>query len=231
MAQNIFQFSGPSRFVWGRPAHRTVAGVTISSDAQHAAAVAAPKPDEERGFREKVLRFDENYAGRNALGYKEDFLAGWNVPAPTTNDDHEGALLKKGTKAWVIPYYHYSLVMNVDRRLLAWAACNVDYSTAARKFTKSRKCMAAKMAPRSTGGGPGGGHPTSRTPLLRARKKDRSRSQSSGGRPGRWGTTADRGGVGNSDTYHGPPARLKARVQPERPARHLGTVRGAYQKK
>lgn len=202
MAQNIFQFSGPVTIQVGPGSALPVAGVTISSDAPQAAAVAAPKPDEEPGFREKVLRFDENYAGRNARGYKENFLAGWNVPAPTTNGDHEGALLKKDGKAWVIPYYHYSLVMNVDRRLLAWAACNVDYSTAARKFTKTRKVYGGenwRLDPRVAVQAAGIQLEDAHF-YAPAKKIDRGHIVRR--EDGAWGTTADEAEFGNSDTYH-----------------------------
>ena len=51
----------------------------------------------------------------------------------------EVVLLSDSGDLWVIPYYHFSLVMNRERRLLVWAASNVDYSKSARKYTKTRK--------------------------------------------------------------------------------------------
>jgi endonuclease G len=135
MAQNLLQFSGP---------------VTINMSGPAAVAPAQPSPadaarsvtsdGQEPSFREKALRFDEDYNGRSAYGYKEDFLEGWKVPAPTLSESHDGApVLDDEGKPWVIPYYHYSLIMNQKRRLLAWAASNVDYSDDARRYTKTRK--------------------------------------------------------------------------------------------
>lgn len=61
------------------------------------------------------------------------------MPPPRLRDAaYSGALKQKG-EPWVIPYYHYSLVMNEQRRLLAWAAVNVNCSKESRRFTKTGK--------------------------------------------------------------------------------------------
>jgi hypothetical protein len=81
------------------------------------------RPPVEAEFREKTLKFDENYKTRKTRGYKSDFLDGWDVPLPSVDDSHSEALLKNGDGEVVpIPYYHYSLVMNEARRLVHWAA-------------------------------------------------------------------------------------------------------------
>jgi endonuclease G len=158
--------------------------------------------DDEPGFREKTLRFDENYPGRDARGYTDDFLDGWKVSAPTTNHDHKGVLLKKGSKAWVIPYYHYSLVMNLDRRLVAWTACNVDYSPAARQFTKPRKVYGGenwRLDPRVAIQAAGLQLEDAHF-YAPAKKIDRGHIVRR--EDGAWGVTADEAEFGNSDTYH-----------------------------
>jgi endonuclease G, mitochondrial len=202
MAQNIFQFSGPVTIQVGPGITQPAAGVTVSAVAPQPSVGGAPQPGDEPGFREKALRFDENYTSRNARGYKDDFLDGWSVSAPTTNSDHHGALLKRDGHVWVIPYYHYSLVMNVDRRLLAWAACNVDYSTAARKFTKPRKVYGGedwRLDPRVSIQAAGIQLEDAHF-YVPAKKIDRGHIVRR--EDGAWGTTANEAEFGNSDTYH-----------------------------
>jgi endonuclease G len=102
----------------------------------------------------------------------------------------------------VIPYYHYSVVMNKSRRLLAWAASNVDDSTEAREHTKTRKQYGGenwRLDPRLA----------LRVPGLQlddnafyapAKKIDRGhivRREDSA-----WGGTNKEAEFGNSDTYH-----------------------------
>lgn len=72
---------------------------------------------------EKKLKFDSDYPNRP--GYHSKFLDGFDVPAPTAP---LGEVLKAGNKAKVLKYHHYSLVMHEARRLVMWAAANVDYS-------------------------------------------------------------------------------------------------------
>ena len=197
MSQNVFQFAGP---------------VTININAPAPAIQAIPvvpvpieekPPVVEAEFREKKLKFDENYKKRNQRGYKVDFLDGWDVPVPDLEgDQRDAALADESGDPWQIPYYHYSLVMNRDRRLVTWAACNVDYSKAARKFTKTRKEYGGedwRLDPRVA----------MYAPELQiedehfyapAKKIDRGhivRREDSA-----WGSTAKEAEFGNSDTYH-----------------------------
>ena len=102
----------------------------------------------------------------------------------------------------MIPYYHYSLVMNADRRLVAWAACNVDYSTAARKHTKTRKeyggenwRLDPRIAIQSAGMQLEDAH-------FYAPAKKIDRGHIVRREDGAWGTTAKEAEFGNSDTYH-----------------------------
>lgn len=81
---------------------------------------------------EKKLRFDSDYDSRP--GYQSDFLEGFDVPAPKAPADEA---LKEGGEAMVLRYHHYSLVMHEKRRLLIWAAANVDYDP--NKRWRSRK--------------------------------------------------------------------------------------------
>lgn len=202
MAQNIFQFSGPVTIQVGPGSTLPTAALSGPAIAPQVALVVTPKPGDQPEFREKTLRFDEDYTSRDARGYEEDFLDGWDVPVPTTNNDHAGALLEKDGDAWVIPYYHYSLVMNADRRLVAWAACNVDYSKAARKHTKTRKeyggenwRLDPRVAIQSAGVQLEDAH-------FYAPAKKIDRGHIVRREDGAWGTTAKEAEFGNSDTYH-----------------------------
>ncbi len=64
---------------------------------------------------------DENLSGRT--GYDEQFL-GIRVPLPTVRDESLVSRLDDGTHA--LPYEHFSIVVNKDRRLALFTASNVD---------------------------------------------------------------------------------------------------------
>jgi endonuclease G len=154
-------------------------------------------------FREKTLKFDENYDARVQKGYKTGFLSGWSVPAPHVNDDHHGDLLRDTAGApWILPYYHYSLTMNRDRRLLAWAASNVDYRPAARRYTKTRKEYGGenwRLDPRVALAAPGLQIENADF-YAPAKKIDRGHIVRR--EDGAWGSTSREAEYGNSDTYH-----------------------------
>ncbi|WP_343668463.1 DNA/RNA non-specific endonuclease [Chitinophaga sp.] len=84
---------------------------------------------------EKKERFDEDYSNRK--GYSETFIRGFKVPVPSVTKTREKELYKNfgSSVPYVVPYYHYSLVMNKNRRMVMWTACNVDYSE---KFRDNR---------------------------------------------------------------------------------------------
>lgn len=202
MAQNIFHFTGPVTINVSAslPAAEAVAAIVIPSKEKAAAPIEAPQEAE---FREKKLKFDENYKTRKSKGYKSGFLAGWDVPAPTVNHAHNGALLKDSdVEPWVLPYYHYSLVMNEQRRLLHWAASNVDYSTAGRKFTKTRKEYGGedwRLDPRVALEAPGLQIEDADF-YAPAKKIDRGHIVRR--EDGAWGSSVTEAEFGNSDTYH-----------------------------
>ena len=194
MPQNIFQFSGPVTINMGTPTTTVI---------QPEVPIPVKAPVAEVEFKEKTLKFDENYKTRNQRGYKTAFLNGWDVPMPELDTgQHEAALQTDGGDPWIIPYYHYSLVMNRDRRLVIWAACNVDYSKAARKHTKSRKEYGGenwRLDPRVALEAPGLQIENADF-YAPAGKIDRGhivRREDSA-----WGSTAKEAEFGNSDTYH-----------------------------
>ncbi len=196
MSQNIFQFTGPVTINVGTPAVAIQPITTVP-------VVTEPPPVVEVEFREKKLKFDENYNKRTLKGYKADFLDGWEVPVPELGAaQSETALLNDNDEVWQIPYYHYSLVMNTERRLLAWAASNVDYSTAARKHTKTRKEYGGedwRLDPRVAIAAPGLQIEDEHF-YAPAKKIDRGHIVRR--EDGAWGSTAKEAEFGNSDTYH-----------------------------
>lgn len=197
MPQNIFQFSGPVTINMGTPT------TTVIQPVSEAPIPVKAPPVVEVEFKEKKLKFDENYKTRNQRGYKTAFLDGWDVPVPELDTDQRNtALLTDSGDPWIIPYYHYSLVMNRDRRLVVWAASNVDYSKAARKFTKTRKEYGGedwRLDPRVALEAPGL-QIEDMDFYAPAKKIDRGhivRREDSA-----WGSTAKEAEFGNSDTYH-----------------------------
>ena len=201
MAQNVFQFSGPVTINLNAATGSDGASRDISAILTGApdAGVKLPAGD----FREKTLKFDENYGSRKSKGYKPRFLQGWEIPWPSVKSSQLGDLLKdSGGDAMVIPYHHYSLVLNEQRRLLHWAASNVDYSAAARKFTKTRKEYGGenwRLDPRIALEAPGLQIEDADF-YAPAKKIDRGhivRREDTC-----WGATAKEAEFGNSDTYH-----------------------------
>lgn len=71
---------------------------------------------------------DQDYAARK--GYDENFL-NVPVPMPTATNDDDLAAMDCGSK--VLPYHHFSIVMNKKRRLAQVTAANVDTSPQSQK--------------------------------------------------------------------------------------------------
>ncbi|HZI17757.1 MAG TPA: DNA/RNA non-specific endonuclease [Pyrinomonadaceae bacterium] len=104
---------------------------TATVTAQAPAVEPAAEQPAVSGAEEAGLRFDKDYTNRK--GYSASFLTGFEVPPPTVAPQREDELLKgDDEKPFVVPYHHFSLTMNKERRLLMWSAVNVDYSPARR---------------------------------------------------------------------------------------------------
>ncbi len=199
MARNVFQFTGAVTIQMGSEP----AAPAVAVSRARAASVQGTAGTETPAFREKSLRFDEDYGDRKDHGYDPDFLgADWSIPVPSTNADHHGEILRVQGKQWVIPYYHYSIAMNKTRRLLAWGASNVDYSAAAREHTQTRKEYGGenwRLDPRVAVAVPGL-QLVDAAFYAPAKKIDRGhivRREDSA-----WGPTSKEAEFGNSDTYH-----------------------------
>lgn len=96
----------------------------------------APQPAEGVG-EEASIRFDPDYDHR--AGYDADFLRPFHVPHPRTNAQRLSEMVRHGEGELVLAYHHYSLAMNMRRRLQMWSAVNVDYNAAARQWFTLRK--------------------------------------------------------------------------------------------
>lgn len=199
MAQNVFYVTGPVSVTF--VGNATPRPETPSAQATPAAGPGEPMAPTDAVALEKKLRFDENYTKRDEKGYAPDFLAGWNVPSPGLADDSDALKDDQGS-VWKIPYYHFSLVMSQTRRLLSWAASNVDYSSEARRFTKTRKEFGGedwRLDPRVAIHAPGlqveDAHfykPATNIDRGHIVRRDDSA----------WGETGKEAEFGNSDTYH-----------------------------
>ncbi|CAH0254388.1 DNA/RNA non-specific endonuclease [Roseomonas sp. CECT 9278] len=117
-----FTFSGPVTMnfaVAAAPAMVAEAAAPLSAEA---AGAAAP---------EKAIRFDRDYGDTNRTGFDTDFLeasGGLQVPLPTVAHQRRAEMLARadGTP-WILHYHHFSLEMNLTRRMQMWSAVNVDY--------------------------------------------------------------------------------------------------------
>lgn len=72
---------------------------------------------------------------RDRSGYKRQFLDGFDVPLPKLGPELIGKaatnkLLEPGDDPHELKYHHFSVVMNRDRKLAFFTACNIDGTTA-----------------------------------------------------------------------------------------------------
>ena len=200
-----FQFTGPVTIHMSSPAPQAAAtqAPARTSALTPSSSLPAAKPAAEAEFREKTLKFDEDYNARSGHGYQADFLEGWEIQQPKLTKAHAGKPLEdEDGDPLVLPYYHYSLVMNADRRLVAWAASNVDYSEEARAHTRTRKEYGGenwRLDPRVALLAPGLQIENADF-YAPAKKIDRGHIVRR--EDGAWGATPKEAEYGNSDTYH-----------------------------
>lgn len=190
MAHNQFNFSGPVTI------HVHGSGGP-SGGPSEAPRVDAGAGDEAASKPRVKMQFDEDYDARP--GYDAGFL-GVDIDLPTVSEDRAGEMLTDADGAvLVLPYYHYSLAMNADRRLCMWTAANVDYSREGRKHSMSRAEFgedAWRYDPRV----PEEFQVSDREFYKPARKVDRGHIVRR--EDGAWGATKQETIYGNSDTFH-----------------------------
>ncbi len=78
---------------------------------------------------DEAKTLDKDFAGREKLGYDPEFL-GIKVPMPTLTPKAKLMVAKRtdgvNTPLHALPYYHYSVVMNKERRLCFFTASNYN---------------------------------------------------------------------------------------------------------
>ena len=91
---------------------------------------ARPKVLQDQALPEKLVTpvIDPKYSNRK--GYDEAFI-GLRVPLPAVTD--KKIVSKMANGEFVIPYEHFSIVMNKERRLASFTASNVDAGARSRK--------------------------------------------------------------------------------------------------
>ena len=118
------------RVNWTVPIEISVRLPGLAADEGAAARVVSVEPTAPASSE---ARLNRDYSTRK--GYKERFIRGHTVPLPQLG----GAIrhlaapnkeLEDGEEEYVLPYHHFSIVMNQRRRLAFFTACNIDGRTA-----------------------------------------------------------------------------------------------------
>lgn len=93
-----------------------------------------PRPTEggALGAGEALVHIDTNYANRR--GYDPDFLKGFHIELPRLSAAQREQAARKlqvaeGEDPFELRYQHFSVVMNAERRMAFFTACNIDGST------------------------------------------------------------------------------------------------------
>ena len=82
---------------------------------------------------ERAVSIDTDYDNRT--GFKRRFIPGFPIGLPTLSDDQEQIAARNkeaetGDDPFELKYQHFSVVMNRERRLSFFTACNIDGKTA-----------------------------------------------------------------------------------------------------
>jgi endonuclease G, mitochondrial len=128
-----------------------LAGDAVMVAADAAASVTSPQAEADVTEKMVAPYHDPNYADRK--GYDSGFLAGFDVPLPRPTKPSQLAALADGSH--VIPYHHFSIVMDKRRRLPVFTASNLDFSSAKKNpspaTTPARDCPASARTTWSCG--------------------------------------------------------------------------------
>jgi endonuclease G len=155
MTANIFNISGGTVTI-----HVAAGAAPAERAADVTALISAPAAAPAVAFVEKAQNFDPDYTARP--GYDPKFL-GVEIPLPTIDPRHHADLYTVGHyrrfadevrnvpeldvaargdgDALVLPYHHYSLVMNAKLRMAMFTASNADYSDEARQDPRNREAF------------------------------------------------------------------------------------------
>lgn len=141
----------------------------------------------------EAVRIDPDYTNR--AGYDADFLAGHHVPLPTLPEDLEPLAavnrLTTDEPAYVLPYHHFSVVLNKERGLAFFTAVNIDGAASERLPRESDRWSLDSRVPEDeqTGEAVYRDNPLDRGHLVR--RLDPA-----------WGTTTAIARAANDDTFH-----------------------------
>ncbi|HEY0453972.1 DNA/RNA non-specific endonuclease [Actinophytocola sp.] len=143
--------------------------------------------------RAESVRVDPDYSDR--AGYDPDFLTGHHLPLPALPADllALAAVNRQATgdPAYVLPYHHFSVVLNKERRLAFFTAVNIDGAIAERLPREPDRWMLDPRLPddEQTGEAVYRTNPLDRGHLVR--RLDPA-----------WGTTKAIAKSANDDTFH-----------------------------
>ncbi|WP_131766122.1 DNA/RNA non-specific endonuclease [Candidatus Protofrankia californiensis] len=143
----------------------------------------------------EAIRIDPDYASRR--GYDPDFLGdGHRAPLPTLHADlvplaAVNRLAANGDPAYVLPYHHFSVVLNRQRRLAFFTAVNIDGNASFRLRRESDRWSFDPRVPadEQTGEGVYRDNPLDRGHLVR--RLDPA-----------WGASRVAAKLANDDTFH-----------------------------
>lgn len=89
---------------------------------------AKPPPNREANGSRPMPRRSIDFSDRT--GYEPGFIRGFNVPLPKTSNVRYAVApnieARHGEDPHELPYRHFSIVMNAERRLAFFTACNID---------------------------------------------------------------------------------------------------------
>jgi endonuclease G len=186
-ARQIFIFNAPATIIIGSGV--AAGSVTaVQPDATPVPAAAPPGPDAEG------VAIDPDY--KNRPGYDPKFLgASLEVKPPSMSAQMaakalKNSMAKPGADPLILPYHHFSIVMNGERKLAFWTGVNIDGAKARRPTRGSDKWS---FDPRIPTDKQAGEKLYSNNPLDRGhlvRRLDPA-----------WGTTRV-AQLGNDDTFH-----------------------------
>lgn len=135
--RQVFVFNGPATIYIGAGAPTGGSFSVAVQSAPAPAAPSAPEPETEG------VAIDPDY--KNRPGYDSKFLgASLEVKPPVLSAAMQAMALrnsmaKAGADPFILPYHHYSLVMNGDRRLAFWTGVNIDGAKSRRPTRGSDK--------------------------------------------------------------------------------------------
>jgi endonuclease G len=156
---------------------------------------SATQPSSQQIGVEEVISIDPNYSNRQ--GYNPNFLGNGSqaVPLPKLSSEMiaKAAVNKAATgeDKYVLPYHHFSIVLNKERRLAFYTAVNIDGNISHRIKRDPDKWI---YDPRVEKNEQAGNEVYEANPLDRGhlvRRLDPA-----------WGTSTDIAKVANDDTFH-----------------------------